>query len=49
MKDFRARSLALLEVGEKSKIPGYEIKAVVVAQMWLSLDIIRQQLTFRAN
>jgi hypothetical protein len=39
--------LALPEVGEKSKIPDYKIKAV--AEMWLSLDIIQQQLTIWAN
>jgi hypothetical protein len=49
MKHCRERALALLEVGEKSKIAEYEIKAVALAQMWLTLAIIDDQLSIWAS
>jgi hypothetical protein len=49
MKHCRERALALFEVGEKSKIPEYEIKAIALAQIWLTLAIIDDQLAIRAS
>jgi hypothetical protein len=49
MKDYRERALALLQGAKKANIPEYEVKALAVAQMWLSLSTIDQQLAIWAN
>jgi hypothetical protein len=49
-KRCRERALALLELGEKADIPEeHKTKAVAVAQMWLSIAVIEDQLAIWAN
>jgi hypothetical protein len=44
MKYCRARAVILLEVGEKADIPEIKLKAPALAQMWLTMAALKDEI-----